>query len=102
MEELAVVVNAIPGLIPIADQQFLGFLSEFLKTSSVVDGEMSDMNLMSNFTDKNGVAMSTQSPVIHCYTCDRHVPLFRVHNEKFGWLICGYPRGVCDWGTSYV
>jgi hypothetical protein len=61
IEALAVVVDSMPGLVPITDQQLLGFLSEFLKMSSVVDGEMSDPNLNCFFADKNGFVTSTQS-----------------------------------------
>jgi len=60
IEALAFVIDCIPGLISISDQQLLGFLSEFLKMGSIVDGEMTDSSIVAQFVDKNGFATSTQ------------------------------------------
>ena len=57
VEALAVLVDQIPDLIPLEDQQLLAFLSELLKMSSVADGEMTDNNLIGSVVDKNGFVL---------------------------------------------
>lgn len=59
IEALAFVIDCFPDLISISDQQLLGFLSEFLKMGSIVDGEMADTSIVAQFADKNGHATST-------------------------------------------
>ena len=63
IEALSFVVDCIPGLISISDQQLVGFLSEFLKMGSIVDGEMTDSSIIAQFADKNGYTTSTQGGV---------------------------------------
>lgn len=57
VEALAMVVDQVPGLIPLNDQHLLAFLSELLKMSSVADGAMTDQNLIGSVVDKNGYAV---------------------------------------------
>jgi hypothetical protein len=57
VEALAMLVDQLPGLVPLNDQHLLAFLSELLKMSSVADGEMTDPNLIGSVVDKNGYAM---------------------------------------------
>jgi hypothetical protein len=59
-DALAFLVHQIPGLLPLFDQHFLAFLSEFLKMSSIADGEMSDSSLVGFVVDKNGFVVSSQ------------------------------------------
>jgi hypothetical protein len=59
-DALAFLINQIPGLLPLFDQHFLAFLSEFLKMSSIADGEMSDSSLIGYVVDKNGFVVSAQ------------------------------------------
>jgi hypothetical protein len=63
IEALAFVIDCFPDLISISDQQLLGFLSEFLKMGSIVDGEMADTSIVAQFADKNGHATSTLSGI---------------------------------------
>ena len=63
IEALGFVVDCIPGLISISDQQLVGLLSEFLKMASIVDGEMTDSSIIAQFADKNGYTASTQGGV---------------------------------------
>lgn len=59
VEALAVLVDQLPGLIPLDDQHLLAFLSELLKMASVADGEMNDPILLGSVVDKNGFVVST-------------------------------------------
>jgi transformation/transcription domain-associated protein len=61
IEALTIVVDFVPGVIPISDQNLLAFLSEFLKLSSIADGEMSDPNIVGFVVDKNGFAGKIQN-----------------------------------------
>ena len=65
IEALSTLVDFVPGLLPVADQHLLAFLSEFLKLSSIADGEMSDSSIVGFVVDKNGftgaVSMSRYS-----------------------------------------
>lgn len=54
IEALSTLVDFVPGLLPVADQHLLAFLSEFLKLSSIADGEMSDSSIVGFVVDKNG------------------------------------------------
>lgn len=60
VETLAFMIDQAPGLVPIQDQHLLAFLSEFLKMSSIADGEMTDSNMIGYVVDKNGFAMPAQ------------------------------------------
>lgn len=59
-DALAFLVQEIPSLVPLTDQHLLAFLSEFLKMSSIADGEMKDSNSNENSVDKNGFVVSSQ------------------------------------------
>jgi hypothetical protein len=59
-DALAFLIHQFPSLIPISDQHLLAFLSEFLKMSSIADGEMSDSNMIGYVVDKNGFVVSAQ------------------------------------------
>lgn len=54
IEALATLVDFAPDLLPVADQHLLAFLSEFLKLSSIADGEMTDATIVGFVVDKNG------------------------------------------------
>jgi hypothetical protein len=54
VEALTFIVEWVPGVLPLSDQNLLAFLSELLKMFSVADGEMSDSNLSGFVVDKNG------------------------------------------------
>jgi hypothetical protein len=56
IEALSTLVDFVPGLLPVGDQHLLAFLSEFLKLSSMADGEMSDSTIVGFVVDKNGFA----------------------------------------------
>lgn len=58
IEALTTLVDFVPGLLPVADQHLLAFLSEFLKLSSIADGEMSDSSIVGFVVDKNGFTTS--------------------------------------------
>ena len=59
-DALAFLIYRIPSLLPLSDQHLLAFLSEFLKMSSIADGEMSDSSMSGYFVDKNGFVVSAQ------------------------------------------
>lgn len=59
-DALAFLIYRIPSLVPLSDQHLLAFLSEFLKMSSIADGEMSDSSMSGYFVDKNGFIVSAQ------------------------------------------
>jgi transformation/transcription domain-associated protein len=61
-DALAFLIYQIPGLVPLSDQHLLAFLSEFLKMSSIADGEMSDSSMSGYSVDKNGFVVSAQEP----------------------------------------
>lgn len=54
VEALAVVVNSAPTVLALDDQHVLAFLSEFLKLSSIADGEMADSNMVGHVVNKDG------------------------------------------------
>lgn len=54
IEALSTLVDFVPGLLPVADQHLLAFLSEYLKLSSIADGEMADSSIVGYVVDKNG------------------------------------------------
>ena len=54
IEALSTLVDFVPGLLPIADQHLLAFLSEFLKLSSIADGDITDTSIVGFVVDKNG------------------------------------------------
>lgn len=54
IEALSTLVDFVPMLLPIADQHLLAFLSEFLKLSSIADGDITDVNIVGFVVDKNG------------------------------------------------
>lgn len=56
IEGLASVVKLFPGVLPLDDQHFLGFLSELLKMTSVPEGDMQDPSWADSVVDKNGFA----------------------------------------------
>lgn len=60
VEAVSFIVHVAPGILTIEDQHLLAFLSEFLKMSSIADGEMTDSNLVGYVVDKNGFAMAAQ------------------------------------------
>jgi len=53
-DALAFLIQEIPSLVPLSDQHLLAFLSEFLKMSSIGDGDMKDQNVSGYVVDKNG------------------------------------------------
>jgi hypothetical protein len=59
-DALAFLIQEIPSLVPLSDQHLLAFLSEFLKMSSIGDGEMKDMNVSGHVVDQNGFVVSPQ------------------------------------------
>eukprot|EP00980_Cylindrotheca_fusiformis_P015839 scaffold4637_cov128-Cylindrotheca_fusiformis.AAC.10 len=61
VEALTVIVQQVPKLFPLDDQNLLAFLSELLKMASVADGEMTDTNQAGEMIDKNGLAVSIHS-----------------------------------------
>lgn len=62
IEALTALVDFVPGMLPVSDQHLLAFLSEFLKLSSIADGEMSDANIVGFVVDKNGFCGRSKSP----------------------------------------
>ena len=77
VEALAMLVDQLPGLVPLNDQHLLAFLSELLKMSSVADGEMTDPNLIGSVVDKNGYAIPVHDTA-HAVDKEPNVK----HNEK--------------------
>ena len=59
IEALSTLVDFVPGLLPIVDQHLLAFLSEFLKLSSIADGDITDPSIVGFVVDKNGFAGAT-------------------------------------------
>ena len=59
VEALAVIISAGPKVLPLDDQHVLAFLSEFLKLSSIADGEMIDANMSGFVVNKDGFAANT-------------------------------------------
>ena len=73
VDACAFLLDRTPKLIPITDQNLLGFLAELLKMISIADGEFSDPSFGSVvLIDKNGVAVnksgectSQSGPALH-------------------------------------
>jgi hypothetical protein len=63
VEALAFIMHEAPSVLTLEDQHLLAFLSEFLKMSSIADGEMTDSNLFGYVVDRNGYAMPSQQVV---------------------------------------
>lgn len=59
-DALAFLIQEAPSLLPLSDQHLLAFLSEFLKMSSVGDGDMKDLNMSGYVVDKNGFVASAE------------------------------------------
>ena len=59
-DALAFLIHDVPRLVPLSDQHLLAFLSEFLKMSSIGDGEMKDSNISGYVVDKNGFVAAAQ------------------------------------------
>jgi hypothetical protein len=59
-DALAFIIHEVPSLVPLSDQHLLAFLSEFLKMSSIGDGEMKDPNMSGYVVDKNGFVAAAQ------------------------------------------
>lgn len=70
IEALATFVECVPNLLPMTNQHLLAFLSEFLKLSSIADGEMSDPNIVGYVVDKNGF---TATPTPYHRSANRHI-----------------------------
>ena len=77
VEGLGVIVNELPGLLPMTDQHLLAFLSELLKMASVADGEMSDKTLMNSVVDKNGFVGSQTDSNLSVYPSHASALFFR-------------------------
>jgi transformation/transcription domain-associated protein len=77
IEGLALLVNEVPSLFPLADQHLLAFLSELLKMSSVADGEMADTTLTNSVVDKNGYVASQSDSNFDQYPSHASALFFR-------------------------
>ena len=61
IEALSTLVDFVPRLLPIADQHLLAFLSEYLKLSSIADGDITDPSIVGFVVDKNGFTGATST-----------------------------------------
>jgi hypothetical protein len=100
IEALSTLVDFVPGLLPVADQHLLAFLSEYLKLSSIADGEMADSSIVGYVVDKNGFT-GKPSPSKYSYGSKHMTGIFlrrecvaRLRGDKYILIPEELPLGV--------